>query len=121
MSGGRRELAAGVVDEDVDPPEALHRPLDEVLHVLWLADVGPNREAVAAELALDLLERPRPPSADGDLRARADELASNGASDAGSAARYERDLAVVGVRRERGAEGGYGWTILNGADTAAER
>ena len=42
---GRRELPAGVVDEDVDRPEALESGVDERVDLIGLADVGRHGEA----------------------------------------------------------------------------
>jgi hypothetical protein len=59
LSGGD-ELAAGVVDEHVDAPEAPERRLDQPLDLVGLADVGRDREALAArglDLRADRVER----------------------------------------------------------------
>ena len=57
---------AGVVDEDVDAPELLHRGVDERLAVLGLGDVGGDGDRLAPRLLdellglLELLHAPRP-------------------------------------------------------------
>ena len=101
------ELPAGVVDEDIDGAEPLPHGIEEGLDLLWLPDVTRHGEDVAAgglELGPHGLERLRPPSTDRDARAGPNQLLGRGASDAGAAARHDRDPAGQGIVGERGPE-----------------
>ena len=94
----RDELAAGVVDEDVDLPEALERLFDERLDLILLTDVRREREAFPPE-RLDLLrhcgERLGPAPADRDERACVCQLERGSAADPGAAARDEGNATRI--------------------------
>ena len=94
LLGRRDELAAGVVDEDVDAAEALERGVDQRLDLLGLAHVGRHGEALGAERLHGrprLLQRLRAAAADHHRRAVAGQRERGRAPDPGAAAGDERD------------------------------
>src|SRR5439155_11995139 len=89
------ELAAGVVDEQVDAPVAGEHAVDERVHLLLLADVADRRLAAAAfgqrsGLAHGLLAA----AAHDHLRAAGGELERRGAAQAAPPAADDRHLPV---------------------------
>ena len=70
----REELAARVVDEDVDPSEALERPVDERSTSSGSRTSAGTARQASPSSSWTARGAPRPP-ADDDLRAGADELA----------------------------------------------
>ena len=106
LLGGRRELTARVVDEHVELAEALEGGTHDPLDLALLAQVGRQREALAAP-GLDgsgrLLERLRAPPADRDASACSGQLERGRPPDAGPPSGHERDTAGVGVGSQRGA------------------
>jgi hypothetical protein len=72
-------LERGVVDEDVEPAELLHRPLDSALAEARLADVAADDEAAPPLALFDDARR-------GDVRPLAREQHRHRAADAGVAA-----------------------------------
>ena len=95
--GGREVLAAGVVDERVEPAAALEREVDDPLRVGVLADVAGHPRG--AELRRRRREHLGAPAADHDLRAAAPQLGRRGAPEPRAAARDEHRPA--GERRRR--------------------
>ena len=110
LLGGRRELTARVVDEHVELPEALEGGTHDPLDLALLAQVGGQREALAAP-GLDgccrLLERLRAPPADRHASACSGQLERGRPPDAGPPSGHERDPAGVGVGSQRGARAGH--------------
>ena len=73
LERSRRWRAARVRDENVEPAEALHRRVDELLRRLGLGDVRDDRERLARHLALRVAQGLLSSRADHDLRALAGE------------------------------------------------
>src|ERR1700761_755128 len=85
--GGREELAAGVVDEDVEPPVALQQAVEESVDRVLLADVEglvPERPRQARGERLRLGQRLRAPTAADHGRPEAHQLERRLPSQAGA-------------------------------------
>ncbi len=97
----RAAAGAGVVDEPVEPAEAVHLGDDRRAALLG-RDVG--RDADHAELGDERIEPILAACAEHDLAAASDELAGDAEADAGAAAGDERDgLAHAGGTTGSGA------------------
>jgi hypothetical protein len=107
LFGRRDELTARVVHQHVDPAEPVQDRIDERGHVLGFADVGARHRqdpsACRRELGGDLIERFGPPAGDHHGRTGARVLARDRPAQTRPAAGHERDEALVGIGRERGA------------------
>src|SRR6185369_6083290 len=101
------ELAAGVVDQDVDPAELAEHGGDERLDLRRLADVaGPGDDGAAggAQLLGGGVELVLGPAADRDARAEPHHLACGGQADAAAAAGDDGDL----IAKDAGGEDALG-------------
>ena len=100
-----REIAGGVVHEDVELAEPVDDPADDPLHrgrVADVADVEVRLDVLAAQLVRRLLESLCVAAGDGDARAVVAEHPADLLPDSGRAAGDERDRAAQEVRAERG-------------------
>ena len=108
---GREVLAAGVVDEHVEPPAALEREGEDPLRVGVRADVAGHPRG--AELRRRRLEHLGAPAADDDLRAAAPQLGRRGAPEPRAAAGDEhRPAGERAVGEHLGA--GHGARVYGG-------
>ena len=101
------ELPAGVVDEDIDGAEPLptaSRKVSTSSGSRTSHGMARTSRPAGLELGPHGLEQLRPPSTDRDARAGPNQLLGRGASDAGAAARHDRDPAGQGIVGERGPE-----------------
>ena len=104
--GGADEVARGVVDEDVDVPEVLDGALDQLVHLLGVADVDLNGQRIEpgmAELSRSRFEVCRVPAADDDARAERTEALRNGETDAGAAAGDDGNATLEHLRTKHEA------------------
>lgn len=97
------KLAAGIVDQHVEPAERVLDPQHRGLDLLRQADVGRNGERLAAEIADDrgaILDRTGAATQHHDTGAAARHLDGSGAAHPGSTAGHQRDPVLEEVRRE---------------------
>jgi hypothetical protein len=93
--GGGEELAAGVVDEQVDPAVALQRLVDQTLHLIILADVASvGADASVGPQGGGLDQRLGTAAGDNHLGTQRGELQRGHAAEPRSSAGDDRDLAV---------------------------
>ena len=104
-SAGSEELAAGIVDQQVDAPEPVKYLLDEREDLVLLTDVTSDRMDVTVRAErLGLVQRLPAPAADDDMGAKRGKLQGDGAADARTSAGDDGHLAVeqTGAKHFRG-------------------
>ena len=102
--GGHEVLAAGVVEQQVEPAVPLERRRDDRSRARRLADVAGHPRAALAELGRGLLQDLRAAPGDHHRGAAARQLGGRRLAEIGAAAGDQRDLAVeraVGEDRRR--------------------
>ena len=114
LSNGWRVGHAGIVHEDVDPPERGNDLAISALHGLGLGDVAGYRQHSLRGRCPDrggrLLERPLPPRHDGDVGTGCRELLCDGEAEPEAPARhqrfaaFQRDFHAMPLRSKPGAE-----------------
>jgi hypothetical protein len=97
LLGAADEVAGGVVDQDVEAAEVLHRALDHLVDLLGLAHVelhGERVDAGGAQRGAPGLEMLRVAAGDGDARAERAQPFRDGETDPRAAAGDHRDPIV---------------------------
>ena len=107
LAAGRGDVAAGIVDEDIDRPERARRRLDDPLDVLAFGQVAEHADGAHAVIASPTASRHRRQrgafaifgravlahAVNGDVGAEAGEPLGEGAAEPASGAGHQRDLA----------------------------